>query len=745
MLLEAPPYYFINGVSLMRDHTDPLQYYYLPLGPSFVTREEGGAEIPQFLLIRDMSQGKASGFADFDVHLGLPAGGQDGLRDELQRLAGLDRPPRLAPVPVVDGSVSLMLFGAQSGAAGAEGPADLVRSIRHATKPALFGDNRAAFSVELGERGTRILDKVIAGELAPIGIVYQLDYLALRPAYHIRLAIDWDRAQDIMDTTFGHEGLFDSVQINDVCERLIEERVITFEADTLVPEDEENGTFVERRDAAIARTRDMITDAFFESSLDPAREPPDGWDRASEVVSSFSPQRTTPLGMFSYRKTHYSRVDSKRLDVNFAERITIRRTMYPQGHLSGLFRLLAAGIDRSRLVVSVDADDPWYQRRKVRLISTADHENDHIRQIEAAVTYDGQRRTALLDAANRTAEIEWPSKVENGRMVTPIELEYTVNFQPADAGERPLRLTSQVQVITTEAATIEPRELFDLETIPVLAGHAFPFDRYPVVDVELRYDDAAHGIRQNDLVRLTRENPATSWQRFLVGPPAGPVLARISYRAADGRDHITPFIPVPRPQVDVPDPFPRRLKIMIIPVLDFAQVDRAFVDLVYEDPANTIRVEDSIEVTKDQQPRPFVADRADPSLSRTRYRVTVLMLDSTVRQGPWSTTQEQRILVGSDPRGHRCVTLSSPTDFAAQGLERIRIDARATDETADLSTEDRFEFTAPGATAVFEFDFRNPTADAFDLKIGRLFLNGMSSETDWSRFDQDSVTVAATT
>ena len=48
------------------------------------------------------------------------------------------------------------------------------------------------------------------GELAPIGVVYGLDYLALRPAYHVKLKIDWDRVQDIMDTNYGQEGLFTS-------------------------------------------------------------------------------------------------------------------------------------------------------------------------------------------------------------------------------------------------------------------------------------------------------------------------------------------------------------------------------------------------------------------------------------------------------------------------------------------------------------------------------------------------------
>ena len=48
--------------------------------------------------------------------------------------------------------------------------------------------------------------------------------------------------------------------------------------------------------------------------------------------------------------------------------------------------------------------------------------------------------------------------------------------------------------------------------------------------MQLRYDDPAHGIRQNDVVRLDKEQPNATWQRFLVGAPAAPIMAKITYR-----------------------------------------------------------------------------------------------------------------------------------------------------------------------------------------------------------------------
>jgi hypothetical protein len=744
MLYEAPPFYMINGVSIMPDHANPLQFYYMPLAPRLVTRQDGAIDVPQMLVIKYRSSTRVGGFVDFDVHLGLNEEELRAVRQELQRLAHLDDLPQLAPVPVVDGSVKLMLFGRMSGdTPGADAPG-FVRTIHHAAKPALYGDNRAAFSVELDDRGITIFDQAMRGEMAPIGIVYGLDYLALRPAYHVKLKIDWDRLQDILDTTYGHEGLFTSVQIQDTVEKLEEQRVIEFEADTFVPEDE-GGSLTERRDAAVARVRDMITDAFFESSIDPLRQAPDGWDKAANLIKSFSPQRQTPLGVFSYKKMHYSRIDKKRLDVDFSERTTIKRSIYPQGHLSGLFRVFGQGLDPTRLVISVDADDPWFKRRKVRVISRADFESDPVRSLTAIMTYGNVTKTVLLDKIKPEESVEWPSTVRDGLMLEPVSLRFEVNLKPADAGERPNKLVSDVTQVLGEAKELEPRDLFSLEAIPILTLPNFPFDRYPQVDVQLRYDDLQHGIHQDDLVRLTKEQPNAVWQRFLVGTPAAPIMAKITYHAADHRDRATPFAPLTQPQVDILDPFPQRLKVTVVPALNFAQVERAFVDLEYDDPENGVHVEDSIEVVQNQPVRPFIIERVNPMLGRVRYKVTILMKDATVFEGPWSTTLSNRIFVRPDLKGHRAVTLRAPTDFNAKGLERITIEARSKDEVAGLAFADRFDFTAPGATATFEFDFVDPANDAYELKVKRLFNNGLSAEQDWQRFDRDDVTVAATT
>jgi hypothetical protein len=744
MLIEAPPYYLVDGVSILRDHEDPRQFYYQPLAPRFVTRRDGAVDVPQFSLLQFKSATAANngGFADFDVHLGLTPDELERVRQGLASLAGV-ADPILSPVPVVDGSISLLLFGTQSGGTPGDGTG-FVTAIRHAAKPSLYGDNRAAFSVRLDQPGVTVLRQAMNLEMSPIAVVYSLDYLALRPAYHVKLEIDWDRTQDILDTSFGHESLFTDIQIQDVMEKLVEKRAIVFDTDTFVPEDD-TSTVLERRNAAVARARDMITDAFFTSSVDPLRQAPDDWDKVRDVVKSFAPQRFSPLGVFSYRRTHYSRIDRKRLDVDFSERVTIKRTMYPQGHLSGLFRLLGRGFDLGRLITEVNADDPWFQRRKLTVVSLARQPSDPaVRSVTASMTYAGDTQVVRLDSARTSGTVEWPSTIVGGDMVMPIDLSYTVDLFPVDGGERPQQLRSQPEQVLGLEHGVEPRALFSEEVIPILTLPGFPFTRYPRVDVRLRYTDPANDVRQDDIVQVNADKTSGEWTRFLVGSPAEPVQVKLTYRGADGRTHETPFTALDGPQVDVPDPFPQRLVVKIISALG-TDVERAFVDITFEDPDHGQRVSTSAEVVPGQPTEPFVVDRVDPSATLLRYKITLLMKDTSLIELPTSTTMVPRIFVRADLRGHRVVQVRSPANFAAAGLERIEVEARAVDEAAGLSVTDRFEFTAAGAASLFEFDFVDPTHDTYELRVRRLFRNGLSEQQEWRRFDADVVTLPATT
>jgi len=762
MLYLEAPYFFINGVTVFRDHADPLQYYYMPSQPRLRTQPDAnGVEVPRLQLIkyRSLTAG-AGGFLTFDVHIGLSEKEVDDIASEIRRLARLPGLPRVAPIQPIDGSVRLLIFGQDSGATppparpGAPPPPAekrFVLQMQHFAKPALFGDNGAAFSVELDEQGTAIMEKAMQGEISPIVVVYSLDYAALRPAYSVRLTIDWDRVQTALDESFGHESVFTSIEIGDEVDKLIENRAILMEADNFVPDADDTGKAVaDRFESARMRVQEMITDSFFEASLQPDEERPDGWDKATGMINNLAAIGTTGgisalIGKFSYKKTTYQRIDKRKLDVEFSERSAVVRTIHPQGTVSGLFRELEAGLDIGRFILSVDADDPFFEKRRVRVINRGEMARDELVSVSATLTYGGAVESAMLAETAAEQTLEWLSQLDDaGAVSRPVEFEYTVSFKPDAGGERPLSVTSEPQTLTADVLEIQPAELYSRVTIPVIASPAYPWEKYPQVQVRLRYEDAAHGIRTDDTIILKKDSPPQSWTFVAIDKAKRDFQVRMLHSAADNEDVDSGWMPIDGDLVDVRDPFGAlRLAVDVVPVVGrWEDLEQIFVDLEYVDAANDVHESAALTFTaEDKAPKQFVIDRVDRTHKLVSFRVTTIFKGGVVTEVPQSFTTAPRIMIRPDMRGHRIVSIAPP-DLVRAKLDRVEVELRYVDDANGIKVEDRAVFDRGAGPKSFEFDYVDPVREAFEWRAKYVFENGMTQESQWVEADGGALTVA---
>ena len=222
ILYLTPPILVIEGVTVFPDHEDSLQYYCLPMMPRLTTIKDPvtGENVPQIQVLKYRGTAGNGGFLNFDCNIGLDQDKRDEIAEEIKHTMRLRETPHLGDVPFIDGSVRMLLFGAESaepapaghtGTTGGSGTPPIISStavttsptgnaagpkfvtkIDHSAKPALYGNNQAAFSVALDQSGVTVLEQALKGEMSPIGIVYALDYLALRPAYNVSVNVDWD-------------------------------------------------------------------------------------------------------------------------------------------------------------------------------------------------------------------------------------------------------------------------------------------------------------------------------------------------------------------------------------------------------------------------------------------------------------------------------------------------------------------------------------------------------------------------
>ncbi len=109
---------------------------------------------------------------------------------------------------------------------------------------------------------------LLEGELLPVGVrIYTLDFFALRPAFSVKVTADWDRVQTHFEESFSADVLFVSTQIDEVVDKLVEDQVVLIEVDSFLPEGEDAGSWVGRRDQALNDFKDMVLETFFKPSL----------------------------------------------------------------------------------------------------------------------------------------------------------------------------------------------------------------------------------------------------------------------------------------------------------------------------------------------------------------------------------------------------------------------------------------------------------------------------------------------
>ena len=744
MLYLDPPFPVIDGVSFIRDSRSDLDWYYNPLAPDFVTHPDPatGLPVPAFDLIRFRGANASGGLLSFDVQCSVDPARLDDLAGQLQRLMQLSDRPRLMPVPLTAGTVKLTLFDLESGQVpDPSKPLHFVRSISHPASPALYGRNEAMFSVQLDPAGVTALEASMKGEIAAMAVVYGLEMYALRPAYAVTLSIDWNRVQERLDEEYGVDALFFSTQIANTVDKLIEDRVITLTADTFVPEGEDERAVLSRRDRAVQEVQDMITQAFFEPSLNPAVEAEDGWDKAEHLADTISRLALThgaaAFGGFTYKKTHYTRIDTKTLNVSMSERTTVKRQIFPQGHLSGLFRTLtASGVSLDRFVQDIDLDrDPFFERRRITVVPRVDFDREAVTSVSVRLRYgDAAPRTLVLDKTSAPQQLEWSANVMDGKVDADVATDVTVNLASVPGADRPVSISAPTQTVQDEIFEVISRRLYEIVPVTITALDV-PWDRFPQVHVALHYADPPNDIAADDTVILDEQHDETTWNLFVAQGGPRDYTATVSYRAADFRDVTLPPVTGDDTTLTVRNPYPssRRRTLEVVPVVDWTQTKTVFVDLNYTDEEHDVFEEQSLRFTEDDDaPKTFGVDLADPQRRLVTYQVSVIGRDGSLSRSPHSATLDRRLLVRPGMLGHRIVTVSPDTaDFDRRRVSQVVVELVYEDEPNGVRFADSVTLAGGGDRGIFEFDYVDESASQLRYRLRTSWTNGLSTEGDW--------------
>lgn len=693
----------IDGLYLFSDDSDTSKYYYLPQEPKIIERN---GEL-QLQLIKYRDQVNSGGILTLGVDLSVDSTKLQQVARQLKAQGEI----QLEPLPVIDGSIKLIIFD----------------KTYSPNKPALFGNNQTIFSLNLTQDDVVLLEQgLLNSEFSPIGIIYSLDYLAIRASYSFQLYANWERVQKHIEEKFSLNFVFFRVDIENVVDELIENRVIEIKLDSFTASDVDNSD----RDLFLEEVQEMVISSFFEPKLQPVK-----------IKDNFG--KFSLLPSFSYRKINITTIDSRLLNLTVNEQAIVRRSIYPQGNLKSLLQIVQQeGIDPKHFISSIYLDDPFFRKRQVQVISRANFEEDAISHINVTLQYGDEPKTITLTSSTDRKDVEpWNSILDQDVMQREVKAKYKVIFKNVDSNERPDTLESAEKITIFDYLEISPRELYAIIPIPIITLTSFPWEQYQSVEVNILYLDEVNQIRLEPTFFLNLKNRQQTWKMFIRDRQRSKFQYQLTYHSQPGKpDYKTSWLEAEE-QIIIRHPFPLQRTLTMIPLFSWSEVRDVYVEVFYQDPTNNIDERKVFNFNElNSADKTFSASLLNPDQQLVYYNVILFFKDETSVEIPQSMTLEKRIFLTSDMQAHQIIKIcAEQVDFLEHQIKEIIVEARYKNAQSGLITNSTFVFTTANDCAYFEFDYLDTAHKRYQYRITYLFVNNFRGTTEWQEIDAEKL------
>ena len=287
----------IPGVTVFRDHQDLQQFYYINERPRVAMRNG----IPAIRLTkyrRDITDNPAFSVGDevgggtlsLTVDLHLSEDELDDVRDAIEdHYDDLDGEIKLGPVLFRDGTVRISGTPTEEEVETVSGGFRPMHfeQVYGSSKPSLLGENAASFTIPLGREQATYFEQIIRGGGADISVFYDLNYVGLLPAFHVKAKADYSRIYTSFETKFGVQGQIQAVSlaadVDLAFQKLREEGAI--EVEILNFSDDQD--MKDKSDEAWKWIKEMLTQDFFTSKMPVIQQPAGGGNILSQLTSMF--------------------------------------------------------------------------------------------------------------------------------------------------------------------------------------------------------------------------------------------------------------------------------------------------------------------------------------------------------------------------------------------------------------------------------------------------------------------------
>jgi len=167
----------------------------------------------------------------------------------------------------------------------------LFEEVYGASKPSLYGSNRATFTVRVDREMATLMERALRGGIAPIGVIYDLKFDAMMPAFSVKVEARYDRVYNHLEAEFGIRGTIKKVgfaaEIAAAFQHLRENGAIKVEITDFTDDEDMR----KQADAAWEWFREQLIEDFFDTKMTPP-----GFMTREETTGGMLGQLTNMLG-----------------------------------------------------------------------------------------------------------------------------------------------------------------------------------------------------------------------------------------------------------------------------------------------------------------------------------------------------------------------------------------------------------------------------------------------------------------
>jgi len=722
MIDLGQPVFHGEGVLVFADHADRARFYYLPDVPR-VTRGEDGAPALRLLEYRydaPLEKALGAGLLSFSVDLGVDADRLERIAGKVAKQAGLTARPALGPV-VADAARCELVLLDRSSAPPADAPAPpvsgMVERILGGSTPSLYGDNTTTFMAVFDANGVAVVEASIAGTGAglPIGVVYTLDVLALRPAIRATVTARWDQVYRYYENRLHGGKLLLAADIGETVRSLVHDEAITVQVDDLVPPDQVPAVF----DRAVDEVQRYVVQEFFKPSLTDA-PPPDAAADGPLAVIGNTVKDLAGMFSFTYSLRDVDRTELKTFTFHLQGSSAEKLVLSPQGTLSLLLRDPAAPPDApplnpSRFITRAAATASPEMDFDVG--SAIDLAGDAIDHLEVRLAYGDRREVVVLDpAAPRKTVSFW----YDAALGPSIAVGWDVHFAPSSEG--PAEVLHGPDATTDgRVVRIDPRAAYRRVALRLVCA-GVPFDRYPQVIADVEADDPATGWSRSQTLTLDAQHPDAAVTVRVTGASTPRFRRRLRYVAPSGEETPVDWAIVDPGVAIVGDPHPDILDVQILGSARFGtEVSKLVVELRPAARPDEVATRVLTAAAPSATWSVALGDGQGQGQGQGggyEYRVTVFTTRSEVREGQWLAANDGTLVVGEGIARLRAVSMvfvgKTPKDL---GLLALKVRFHFADPAADLVAEDELLVADATKPLAWSYPVADPARAAYDWTL----------------------------